>query len=68
MAIFLSSYDPDTIEAALGHQNTRSMCHAYRRLTASDQRIQLMEHWADIVDQFSWQQRPSNPGETFGIS
>jgi len=67
MAIFLSSYDPDIIEAALGHPTKHAIYRDHKRLSDCDQCVQLIEDWADLVDHFSWRQRPGNPGERLGI-
>lgn len=45
-------YDPDVIEAVLAHQDKNSIRRAYNRATYWDQRVVLMQKWADLLDQF----------------
>ena len=45
-------FDPEVIEAALAHQDKNQIRRAYNRATYWDQRIKLMQDWADLVDQF----------------
>lgn len=45
-------YDGDVIEAALAHQDKNAIRRAYNRATYWDQRVQLMNDWANLVDQF----------------
>jgi len=68
MAIFFCSYDPDIIEASLGHRNADTIKCAYNRSTDCDQRVQLMGRWADLVDHFLWRKQPKIPVQTLGIS
>ncbi|MEL7204568.1 MAG: tyrosine-type recombinase/integrase [Pseudomonadota bacterium] len=44
-------YDPDVIEAALAHQDKNEVRRAYIRSTYFDQRVELMQTWADLVDE-----------------
>lgn len=44
-------YDPDVIEAALAHQDQDSVRRAYNRATYWNQRVVLMQEWADLLDQ-----------------
>jgi len=43
-------YDPDVIEAALAHQDKNVVRRTYNRSTYWDQRVELMQEWADLVD------------------
>lgn len=43
-------YDPDVIEAVLAHQDRNSVRRAYNRATYWNQRVMLMQEWADLLD------------------
>jgi len=43
-------YDGDVIEAVLAHQDKNSIRRAYNRATYWDQRVTLMQEWADLLD------------------
>jgi len=43
-------FDPDVIEAALAHQDPDAIRRAYNRATYWDQRVALMQSWADLLD------------------
>lgn len=45
-------YNPDVIEAVLAHQDTNAIRRTYNRTTYWDQRIELMQEWADLCDEF----------------
>ena len=45
-------FDPDVIEAALAHQDKNEVRRAYNRATYFEQRVELMQTWADLVDEF----------------
>ena len=45
-------YEPDVIEAALAHQDKNVIRRTYNRSTYWDQRVKLMQDWADLVDEF----------------
>ncbi|MCB1463114.1 MAG: tyrosine-type recombinase/integrase [Nitratireductor sp.] len=45
-------YDPDVIEAALAHQDKNAIRRTYNRSIYWDQRVKLMQEWADLVDNF----------------
>nr|WP_306263985.1 tyrosine-type recombinase/integrase [Pararhizobium sp. IMCC3301] len=45
-------YNPDVIEAALAHQDKNAIRRTYNRSTYWDQRMLLMQDWADLVDGF----------------
>lgn len=45
-------YDGDVVEAALAHQDANAIRRAYNRATYWDQRVELMQTWADLVDGF----------------
>ncbi|MBD1549341.1 tyrosine-type recombinase/integrase [Roseibium aggregatum] len=43
-------YDPDVIEAVLAHQDRNKIRRTYNRATYFEQRTNLMQEWADILD------------------
>lgn len=45
-------FDPEVIEAALAHQDKNEIRRAYNRTTYFEQRVELMQEWADLVDGF----------------
>ena len=45
-------HDPDVIEAALAHQDTNAIRRAYNRANYWKQRVELMQVWADLVQEF----------------
>lgn len=45
-------FDPEVIEAALAHQDKNQIRRTYNRATYFDQRVKLMQDWADLMDQF----------------
>lgn len=45
-------YSPDVIEAVLAHQDKNAIRRTYNRATYWDQRVVLMQEWADLLDQF----------------
>lgn len=44
-------YDPDVIEAMLAHQDRNAIRRAYNRASYWDQRQDLMQTWADLLDE-----------------
>ena len=53
-------FDPDVIEAILAHKDPNGIRRAYNRARYWEQRQQLMQDWADILDELrSPAQRPS---------
>lgn len=46
-------YKPDVIEAALAHQDPNAVRRAYNRATYWDERVVLMQEWADLLDAFA---------------
>lgn len=48
-------FDPDVIEAALAHQDNNDVRRAYNRATYWPQRVQMMQAWADLLDEFRGQ-------------
>ncbi len=46
-----SGYDPDVIEAVLAHQDRNAIRRTYNRATYWPQRVELMQAWADLLDQ-----------------
>lgn len=45
-------YDPDVIEAVLAHQDKNTIRRTYNRATYWEQRVKLMQEWADLLDSF----------------
>jgi integrase len=45
-------FDPDVIEAVLAHQDRNAVRRAYNRASYWDQRVELMQKWADLLDEF----------------
>jgi len=45
-------FDPEVIEAALAHQDKNAIRRTYNRATYWEQRIKLMQDWANLVDEF----------------
>lgn len=43
-------YDADVIEAALGHQDKNAIRRTYNRATYWEQRMVLMQEWANLID------------------
>ena len=43
-------YDPDVVEAVLAHQDTNAIRRTYNRATYFEQRVKLMQEWADLLD------------------
>ena len=48
-------YNPDVIEAALAHQDTNAIRRAYNRSTYWEQRIEMMQVWSDLCDEYRCQ-------------
>lgn len=53
--------NPDVIEAALAHQDEDDVRRAYNRATYWPERVKLMQHWADLLDEFK---RQAHAGRT----
>ncbi len=45
-------FRPDVIEAVLGHQNENVVRRAYNRATYWPERVELLQKWADMLDEF----------------
>lgn len=45
-------FDGEVIEAALAHQDKNAVRRTYNRATYWDQRVGLMQKWADLLDEF----------------
>ena len=45
-------FNPDVIEAALGHQDKNEIRRVYNRSTYWNERVKLMQSWADMLDEF----------------
>ncbi|MBX3498133.1 MAG: tyrosine-type recombinase/integrase [Alphaproteobacteria bacterium] len=50
-------FNPDVIEAALGHQDQNEIRRTYNRGRYWPQRVALMQAWADLLDEFRDQLR-----------
>ena len=46
-----SEFGPDAIEAQLAHLDTREVRRIYNRATYWDQRVKMMQWWADMLDE-----------------
>ena len=44
-------YNPDVVEAALAHQDPNTIRRTYNRATYWDERVALMQDWADLLDE-----------------
>ena len=47
-----NGFNPDVIEAALGHQAENAVRRAYNRAIYWPERVALMQKWADMLDAF----------------
>jgi integrase len=45
-------FDADVIEAVLSHKDRNNIRRTYNRATYWDQRVVLMQEWADLLDEF----------------
>ena len=45
-----NGFNPDVIEAALGHQNENEMRRAYNRASHWKERVEMMQKWANMLD------------------
>lgn len=54
-------FNPDVIEALLGHQNENTVRRAYNRATYWPERVALMQTWADMLDEFREQNQQAAP-------
>jgi len=45
-------FEGEVIEAALAHQDKNAVRRTYNRATYWDQRVALMQEWADLIDRF----------------
>lgn len=46
-------YDADVIEAVLAHQDGNAIRRTYNRATYWEQRVKLMQEWADLLDELN---------------
>lgn len=46
----MRGHDPDVIEAMLAHQDQNAIRRAYNRASYWEQRVKLMQEWADLLD------------------
>jgi integrase len=46
------NFSPDVIEAALGHQDKNAIRRTYNRASHWQERVSLMQKWADLLDEF----------------
>jgi integrase len=54
-------FEPNVIEAALAHQDENDVRRAYNRATYWPERVKLMQHWADILDELRGLAATANP-------
>ena len=54
-------HNPDVIEAALGHQTENEIRRAYNRAAYWKARVELMQTWADLLDEFRKLELQSQP-------
>jgi len=47
-----NGFNPDVIEAALGHQTENAVRRAYNRAIYWPERVAMMQKWADMLDEF----------------
>ena len=47
-----NGFNPDVIEAALGHQDENEMRRAHNRASYWKERVEMMQKWADMLDAF----------------
>ncbi len=47
-----NGFDPDVIEAALGHRAGNALRRAYDRAIYRPERVALMQEWPDMLDAF----------------
>ena len=52
-------FDPDVIEAVLAHQDENEVRRAYNRAKYWPERVELMQAWADLLDEFRAIGRPN---------
>ena len=45
-------FNPDVIEAALAHQDEDEVRRAYNRARYWDERVKMLQAWADLLDKF----------------
>jgi len=45
-------HNSDVVEAVLAHQDTNAIRRTYNRTTYWDQRVEMMQIWADLCDEF----------------
>lgn len=45
-------FDPEVVEAALAHQDKNEIRRTYNRATYFEQRVELMQSWANLMDEF----------------
>lgn len=57
----MSLWNPDAIERQLAHQEANTVRRAYARAEFWDERVRMMQHWSDYLDQLR-----NAPGITVG--
>ena len=45
-------FNPDVIEAAFAHQDENEVRRTYNRATYWDERVKMLQAWADLLDEF----------------
>ncbi len=56
-------FNPDVIEAALGHQDPNEIRRAYNRASYWNERAELLQKWADLLDEFREEAAGGGKGE-----
>lgn len=54
-------YDADVIEAVLAHQDKNVIRRTYNHTTYWDQRVKLMQEWADLLDELKTGKQEQHP-------
>ncbi len=56
-----NGFNPDVIEAALGHQEPNEIRRAYNRASYWKERVDMLQKWADMLDAFRLLPPKENP-------
>lgn len=59
-------WNPDAIEKQLAHLDTSAVRRAYTRGEYWDERVRMMQHWSDYLDQLRDEPAVRQPGPMFG--
>jgi integrase len=58
-------FDPNVIEVALAHQDPNQVRASYNRALYWKERVDLMQNWADLLDEFKVAATSCAPGKAF---